>query len=119
MAPSWANRFPSITVSPRAYRRWCAKWSSTSLIEPGELIIDASVARHLALAPVAFAVTEGIGHRLIYANAAFTQLQADGEIGISSIAARGPPATDLKSLLDEVSASGTTMHDIVLKPAGA
>jgi signal transduction histidine kinase len=89
------------------------------LIEPGELIIDAAVARHLALAPVAFAVTEGIGHRLIYANAAFTRLQADGEIGIGPIAARGPPATDLKSLLDQVSKSGTTMHDIVLKPAGA
>ena len=45
----------------------------------------ASLARHLALSPVAFAVTEGPSHSLGYANAAFHRLLDAGEIVIEKL----------------------------------
>ena len=83
---------------------------------PGELIIEASVAKHLALAPVAFAVTEGRAHTLVFANAVFRRLQETGEIALDAKAARGPPSTaDLTPLLDEVFQTGNPVRDVILR----
>jgi signal transduction histidine kinase len=85
--------------------------------DPKEVIIPASVGKHLAFAPVAFAVTEGPAHTLVYANALFRHLQSVGEIGI------GPPTalealggTDLTPALDQVFRSTETVRDALLEP---
>jgi signal transduction histidine kinase len=75
------------------------------------LIVSASVGRHLALAPVAFAVTEGQAHTLVYANALFRNLQAAGLVHIG-----GPAEGDLTPLLNEASRSGDTVRDVILEP---
>src|SRR5687767_6958425 len=81
----------------------------------GDLLVSASLGGHLALAPVAFAVTEGPAHALIYANSLFRRLQSAGEIRI------GPPnsgepakGADLTPLLDRVLRSADTVRDAVL-----
>ena len=84
----------------------------------GDVIIKASVGRHLAFAPVAFAVTEGPAHTLLYANAIFRRLQSGGEINIGPPPARdAPKSTDLTPLLDRVFRSATTERDTLLEPA--
>jgi len=83
----------------------------------GELIIKASVGRHLAFAPVAFAVTEGPAHTLLYANAVFRRLQSAGVITIGQPSSKQPPsAADLKPLLDRVFQSAATVRDEILEP---
>src|ERR1051325_7561729 len=81
-----------------------------------ELIIRASLGRHLAFAPVGFAVTDGPAHALTYANAVFRGLQRTGAIGVGPEAARGPPAAmDLTPLLDRVYRSGKVERDVLLE----
>jgi len=75
------------------------------------LIVNASVGRHLALAPVAFAMAEGPAHTLVYANTLFRNLQAAGLVHIG-----GPVEGDLTPLLNEASRSGETVRDVVLEP---
>lgn len=83
----------------------------------GDLIIKASVGRHLAFAPVAFAVTEGPGHALLYANAVFRRLFDAGEITIGPRTAAPTSAADLTPLLDRVFESAETVRDAILEPA--
>jgi signal transduction histidine kinase len=84
---------------------------------PRDLIIPASVGRHLSFAPVAFAVTEGPGHRLVYANMLFRHLQSAGQISIGPHTAGEPAsAADLAPLLDRVLRSATTVRDTILEP---
>jgi signal transduction histidine kinase len=84
-----------------------------------DLIIKASVGRHLAFAPVAFAVTEGPTHALLYANMVFRRLQSAGEISIGQRAANETPASaDLTPLLDRVFRSAETVRDAILEPVG-
>jgi signal transduction histidine kinase len=83
---------------------------------PGELVVQASVAKHLALAPVAFAVTEGPEHSLLYANTLFRRLQSAGEIRIGPQNAREPPSSaDLTPWLDQVFRSSQTVRDVLLE----
>lgn len=82
------------------------------------LIVSAAVGRHLALAPVAFAVTEGDTHALVYANTLFRNLQASGLV---RIAEPGPGhqregEADLRPLLDDILRSSTTIRDAMLGP---
>src|ERR1051325_5742282 len=85
-----------------------------------ELIIRASLGRHLAFAPVGFAVTDGPAHALTYANAVFRGLQRTGAIGVGPEAARGPPsAMDLTPLLDRVYRSGKVERDVILESKDA
>jgi signal transduction histidine kinase len=79
----------------------------------GDVTISTSVGRHLAFAPVAFAVTEGPAHTLLYANAVFRGLQSSGEISIGVQAARSPPG-DLTPTLDRVFRSTQTERDAIL-----
>jgi signal transduction histidine kinase len=84
---------------------------------PGDVVIKASVGKHLAFAPVAFAVTEGPAHTLLYANAVFRSLQSSGVISIGPRATRGPPpSADLTPLLDRVFRSAATVRDALLQP---
>jgi signal transduction histidine kinase len=84
----------------------------------GDLILDTSVLSHLALAPVAFAVTEGPSHKLVFANAVFRGLLSNGEIGIGSQASRGMPSVaDLKPVLDDAYRKTTTVRDVVVSVA--
>jgi signal transduction histidine kinase len=80
--------------------------------------IDASTGRHLAFAPVAFAVTEGPTHTVIYGNAIFRRMQQNGDIRIGSYSPSVPQATDLTPVLDRVFQSGLTERDAVLEPTG-
>lgn len=73
--------------------------------------------RHLAFAPVAFAVTEGPAHTLLYANALFRRLQSDGAISIGrQTPSESPSAADLTPLLDRVFRSAETVRDATLEP---
>ncbi len=83
-----------------------------------EVVIRASLARHLAFSPVAFAVTEGPAHEIRYANAAFRQLQSDGKIAIGLHQSEGEePIADLTPLLDRVFHEAETVRDELLAPA--
>ena len=84
--------------------------------EPGDVIVRASIGKHLAFAPVAFAVTEGPGHALVWANTLFRRLQSAGEIGIGSATAALPGAADLTPLLDQVFRSAETVRDSIIRP---
>ncbi len=84
----------------------------------GDLIIKASVGRHLAFAPVAFAVTEGSGHALLYANAVFRRLFDAGQITIGPRPGAPASAADLAPLLDRVFESAETLRDAVVEPSG-
>jgi signal transduction histidine kinase len=87
-------------------------------VDGGELIIRASVAKHLAFAPVAFAVTEGPSHVLLYGNALFRMMQARGDI---RLAGGTEPAVgaDLRSVLDTVYGSTETVRDALIAGSGA
>ena len=78
--------------------------------------IDASTGRHLAFAPVAFAVTEGPAHTVVYGNAIFRRMQEDGEIRIGSSRLSSMRGTDLTPVLDRVFRSGLTERDALLEP---
>jgi signal transduction histidine kinase len=84
----------------------------------GEVTIRASIGKHLAFAPVAFAVTEGPTHTLVYANKAFNRLQAEGEIGIGRTATSGPLTSDLSPLLDRVYRDASVARDEIVETAG-
>ena len=82
----------------------------------GDPIIRASLGRHLAFAPVAFAVTEGPAHTMVYANAIFRRLQAAGKIRIgASTTAESRSASDLTPLLDSVLRTAKTERDALLQ----
>jgi signal transduction histidine kinase len=83
-----------------------------------DLIIKASIGKHLAFAPVAFAVTEGPAHALLYANTVFRRLLSAGKISIERGTPSEPrsPAADLTPLLDEVFRSAATVRDAILEP---
>jgi signal transduction histidine kinase len=82
-----------------------------------EVSLVASLARHLAFAPVAFAVTEGRGHVVRYANMAFQSLQATGEISIGQAPPHPErPGTDLTPLLDRAFRGAETIRDELLAP---
>jgi signal transduction histidine kinase len=78
--------------------------------------IDSSTGRHLAFAPVAFAVTEGPAHTVIYGNSIFRQMQANGDIRIGALLPNGHHASDLTPVLDRVFKSGLTERDSLLEP---
>jgi signal transduction histidine kinase len=84
-----------------------------------DVYVSALVGRHLALAPVAFAMTEGADHTLVYANSLFRTLQAGGEIHIGAPADGSPRPTagDLKPLLDDAFRRARTVRDALLEPA--
>jgi signal transduction histidine kinase len=88
------------------------------LDDTGELIINASVGKHLAFAPVAFAVTEGPTHALLYANTLFRTLQSAGTISLGEATASEPSSATayLNPLLDEVFRSAGTVRDAMLQP---
>jgi signal transduction histidine kinase len=83
-----------------------------------DLVISASIGKHLALAPVAFAVIEGDAHTLVYANVLFRNLQSAGLIRIGEPAGGGPrpTATDLTAALDDAARTMQTVRDVVLQP---
>ena len=86
-----------------------------------DLIVSASIGKHLALAPVAFAVIDGDAHTLVYANVLFRNLQSAGLIRIGGPAGGGqrPAATDLTTALDDAARTMQTVRDLVLQsPAG-
>jgi signal transduction histidine kinase len=86
-----------------------------------ELIVSASIGKHLALAPVAFAVIDGDAHTLVYANVLFRNLQSAGLIRIGGPAgsAQRPAATDLTAALEDAARTMHTVRDLVLQsPAG-
>ncbi|MEP6495329.1 MAG: HAMP domain-containing sensor histidine kinase [bacterium] len=83
------------------------------------MTIRASVGKHLAFAPVAFAVTQGPSHALLYANTIFRRLQSTGKIVIGRDGSTGAESlsADLMPLLDQVFNSGMTVRDALLEPA--
>ena len=66
-------------------------------------------------APLAFAVTEGPLHTLLYANPAFRRLQSTGEIAVGAHTSRDPPAAELYPVLDAVYHSGRAVHDLPIE----
>jgi len=81
------------------------------------VVIKTSVGRHLAFAPVAFAVTEGPAHTLLYANAIFRRLQTSGEISIGPRPPNAKPSgSDLTPVLDRVFRNAKTERDTLLDP---
>ena len=80
-----------------------------------EVTIRTSIGRHLAFAPVAFAVTEGPTHALLYANRRFRLLQSKGEINLGPGPNEAGRAADLTSVLDRVFRTAETVRDEVLE----
>jgi signal transduction histidine kinase len=84
---------------------------------PGDVIVRATIGKHLAFAPVAFAVTEGPKHAVLYANRLFRRLQSAGEITIGpATPSSSPPRADLTPLLDHVLRSAETVRDSIIRP---
>jgi signal transduction histidine kinase len=81
----------------------------------GEVMVATSLGRHLALAPVAFAVTEGPTHAVVYANNCFRLLQSKGQINIGPRPSEPGSAADLTSLLDRVFRTGETVRDELIE----
>ena len=82
--------------------------------------VMASLARHLAFSPVAFAVTQGLGQSIVYSNAAFLALKSADSIAIGDVKpGREMETTDLFPLLDRASREQATIRDELLSPAGA
>src|SRR5687767_6956064 len=79
--------------------------------EEGEIIVQATVAKHLAFAPVAFAVTEGPAHALLYANTVFRALQSSGAVRLGTHPSPTTPGADLTPLLDRVFRTSNTARD--------
>ena len=74
--------------------------------------VVASLARHLAFSPVALAVTKGPAHDLLYANAAFLQLQESAEISIGvPDGGISDSAADLTKVLDRALKGAETIRD--------
>ncbi len=91
----------------------------SGLRESVDVSVLASLAGHLAVSPVAFAVTEGPAHVLRYANAAFRLLQSEGELTIGQGAPSGDQATiDLTPLLDRVLRDAEPVRNEVLASHG-
>jgi len=82
------------------------------------MIIDGSIGKHLALAPVAFAVIEADAHVVIYANAVFQHLQSHDQIRVGDVRndGRRPRAADLTPLLDHAARSHHTIRDAIVDP---
>lgn len=79
--------------------------------------VVASLARYLALSPVAFAVTEGPAHMVRYANSAFLELLRDGEIAIGLPPGGGQGhAADLTPLLDRALGEAQVVREEGLAP---
>src|SRR5665647_2730986 len=88
--------------------------------ETVDVQVMASLARHLAFSPVAFAVTEGPTHSLIYSNAAFHELRSADNIAIGDVKpGRERDTTDLLPLLDRVFREHATIRDELLLPPEA
>jgi len=87
-------------------------------VDRRDLVIQASVGKHLAFAPVAFAVTEGPAHTLLYANTVFRSLQSAGQIniGLPTRKEGSKGGANLTPLLDQVFRSSETVRDALLKP---
>ena len=82
--------------------------------------VMASLARHLAFSPVAFAVTEGPAQSLVYSNAAFRELQSAHRIAIGDVGAGSERSTtDILPLLDRAFSERATIRDELLSPADA
>ena len=83
----------------------------------GELVISASLGRHLAFAPVAFAVTEGPAHALVYTNAIFRGLLSAGDLSVGNRASiEHPAAADITPVLDRVFETSQTLRNVVVPP---
>jgi signal transduction histidine kinase len=82
------------------------------------LTVDASVGKHLALAPVAFAVIEVDTHAILYANAVFRHLMATEQIQVGDVGGGGrrARAPSLAPLLDQAARRTRTIRDVVLEP---
>ena len=76
--------------------------------------VRTAVGRHLAFAPVAFAITEGPSHAVLYANQLFRRMQAEGELATGTPEAHGPAAVELAPLLDETYRTSKTVRDVLL-----
>jgi signal transduction histidine kinase len=83
-----------------------------------ELIVSIAVGRHLALAPVAFAVTEGPAHALVYANALFRKLQSADliRLGPSNGDTTSSTAANLAPLLTDALQRDLPIRDAVVEP---
>src|SRR6185503_4685530 len=103
--------------SPRRGR--ACRRSVKHIVERRGLTIQASIGKHLAFAPVAFAVTEGPAHVVVYANRAFRVLQSAGEIGIAPDETIGPSTADLAPLLDQVFESSLVARDSIVRSRDA
>lgn len=88
--------------------------------ETVDVQVMASLARHLAFSPVAFAVAEGPAHTLIYSNAAFHELRSADNIAIGDVKpGRERETTDLLPLFDRAFREHATIRDELLSPPGA
>ncbi len=78
-----------------------------------------SVEDHLALAPVALAVTQGPTHALLYANAVFRRLLSAGEIAVGNgSGVRSRSAADLTPLLDRAFRDAEALREEIVEPSG-
>ncbi len=82
------------------------------------LTVDASVGKHLALAPVAFAVIAADTHAILYANAQFRHLLATEQIRVGDPIDDGrlARAPSLVTLLNDAARRTRTIRDVVLEP---
>ena len=79
--------------------------------------MNVSVERQFTFAPVAFAMTDGPAHQLVYTNSVFQDLLSSGQITVGhERVARSPPSTDLRPMLDRAFRDGETLRDEVVEP---
>ena len=88
----------------------------TGVRDTKAVAIPPPVKAQVAFAPVAFAVTEGPGHRLRYANAAFRDLQGSGDVGIGRAMFDAPPGVDLTPLLERALFTADVVYDELHAP---
>jgi signal transduction histidine kinase len=82
--------------------------------------VMASLARHLAFSPVAFAVTEGPAQSIVYSNAAFRALQSANRIAIGGVKTEDERSTtDILPLLNRAFRERVTIRDELLAPVDA
>lgn len=85
--------------------------------EKTDLSVVTDLARHLAFAPVAFAVTKGPTHVVRYANSAFRRLQESGDIIIGQDASsEDRRSANLTPLLDRAFREAEIIRDELLAP---
>jgi signal transduction histidine kinase len=78
-----------------------------------------SLAAHLALSPVAFAITEGSDHGIGYANTAFRQMQSSGAVVVCADRARAASEpTDICPLLDRAFHGRAVIRDELIPSTG-